>query len=358
VVTPPCYPAPAKRERILTMTTKKRYWGLLPPLPARALAEAAKQSEALGLEGLWGIQLYGSPFPPLAGAALVTTRLKLGTAVALAFTRSPLETACTALDLDLMSGGRLVLGLGPTLRFLNEDWHDVPYGKPIPHLREAVEVIRLIIRQGHTGTLGKWEGEYYKLNFAGFKTLTSPVRSDIPIYLSALYERAVRLAGELAAGLVGHPTWCESWITDHVVPNLAKGLAKAGRPRQSFDLNLSLAVALGPDKRQCIEDARRFLAFYAAFAQYERYFTAIGFGAEARAICQAAQAQDERAMLHACTDAMVEQIVLVGSVDEVQARVERLAAVADSFTLHAPVHGLSPEQIGEYNRRIADAFYQ
>jgi alkanesulfonate monooxygenase SsuD/methylene tetrahydromethanopterin reductase-like flavin-dependent oxidoreductase (luciferase family) len=113
------------------MTTKKHYWGLLPPMPAMALAEAAKQSEALGMEGLWAIQLYGSPFPPLAGAAMVTTRLKLGTAVALAFTRSPLETACTALDLDLLSGGRLVLGIGPTLRFLNEDWHGVPYGKPL-----------------------------------------------------------------------------------------------------------------------------------------------------------------------------------------------------------------------------------
>jgi alkanesulfonate monooxygenase SsuD/methylene tetrahydromethanopterin reductase-like flavin-dependent oxidoreductase (luciferase family) len=135
-------------------------------------------------------------------------------------------------------------------------------------------------------------------------------------------------------------------------------LAKAGRTRQSFDLNLFVSVALGSDKRLCSEDARRFLAFYGAFGQYERYFAAIGLGAEARAIGQAAQAQDERAMLQACTDAMVEHIVLVGSVDEVRARVERLAAMADSLTLVAPFNGLSPEQIGEYNRRIADAFYQ
>ena len=340
------------------MPTKKRYWGLLPPLPAMALAEAAKQSEALGLEGLWAFQLHGSPFPPLAAAAMMTTRVKLGTAVALAFTRSPLETACTALDLDLMSGGRLVLGLGPTLRSLNEDWHGVPYGKPLRHLREAVEVTRLLIRQGHTGDLGKWEGEYYRLNLAGFRTFTPPVRPDIPVYLPALFEGAVRLAGEIADGLVGHGIWCESWITDRVAPELAKGLAKAGRSRQAFDLNLFCVVALGSDKRQCIEDTRRTIAFYASFAQYERYFTAIGFGAEARALCQAAQAQDEHAMRQACTDAMVEQIALVGSVDEARARVNRLAGVADSFTLIAPFHGLSPEQTGEYNRRIADAFYQ
>jgi probable F420-dependent oxidoreductase len=340
------------------MTTKKHYWGLLPPMPAMALAEAAKQSEALGLEGLWAIQLYGSPFPPLAGAAMVTTRLKLGTAVALAFTRSPLETACTALDLDLLSGGRLVLGIGPTLRFLNEDWHGVPYGKPLPHLREAVEVVRLLIRKGHTGELGQWKGEYYRLNLAGFKIFTPPVRSDIPIYLPAVYESAVRLAGDIADGLVGHGIWSEHWIMDRVMPNLAKGLAKAGRQRQSFDLNLFLLVALGRDKRQCIEETRRSIAFYASFAQYERYFTEIGFGAEARALCQAAQAKDEKALRRACSDAMVEQIALVGSADEARARVNRLAAVADSFTLCAPFHGLSPEQIGEYNRRIAEAFYQ
>jgi len=98
------------------MPTKRRYWSVLPPMPAPALAEVARQSEALGLEGVWAIQLHGSPFLPLAGAAMVTSRLKLGAAVALAFTRSPLETACTALDLDLLSGGRLVLGLGPTHR--------------------------------------------------------------------------------------------------------------------------------------------------------------------------------------------------------------------------------------------------
>jgi probable F420-dependent oxidoreductase len=340
------------------MTTRQHYWGFLPPMPAMALAEAAKQSEALGLEGLWAIQLHGSPFPPLAAAAMVTTGLKLGTAVALAFTRSPVETACTALDLDLLSGGRLVLGIGPSLRFLNEDWHGVPYGKPLPHLRETVEVLRLLIRKGHTGELGQLKGEYYRLNLAGFKTFTPPVRPDIPIYLPAVYEGAVRLAGDIADGLVGHTIWSDQWIIDRVMPNLAKGLAKAGRQRQSFDLNLGRFVALGPDKRQCIEDTRQSIAFYASFAQYERYFTEIGFGAEARALCQAAQAKDEQALRRACSDAMVEQIALVGSVDEARTRVNRLAAVTDSFTLAAPFHGLSPEQIGEYNRRIAEVFYQ
>lgn len=339
------------------MATKRRYWGLMPPMPAAALAETAKRCEALGLEGVWGIQLYGPPFIPLAGAAMVTTRVKLGTGVALAFVRSPLETACAALDLDIISGGRCVLGIGPTLRWWNEDWHGVRYGKPIPHLRETVEVVRMIIRKGHTGALGTWEGEYYKLNLDRFKTLMPPVRPDIPIYLPAIYETATRLAGEIADGLAGHPIWCEQWIAERVALNLAKGLAKAGRQRSTFDLNIWLFVAPGTDKHQCIEDARRTVAFYASFAQYERYFTQCGFGDEARAICRAAQAKDERAMLQVCSDAMVEHFALVGPTDEVRARVDRIAEVADSFTLCVPFYGLSLELIGEYSQRIAAAFY-
>ena len=339
------------------MPNTPRFWGVIPPLPAKALGQVAKSAEDMGLEGLWGIQLYGPPFAPLAAAAMVTDSIKLGTGVAQAFVRSPLETACAALELDIINGGRTVLGIGPTLRWWNEDWHGVRYGKPIPHLREAVEVIRMIISKGHTGKLGKWEGEYYTLNLDGFKTLYPPVREDIPIYLPALFETASRVAGEIADGLAGHPIWCEQWIMNQVKTNVAKGLNKAGKERSGFDLNIWLYVAPGPDKKQCIEDARRTVASYSSFSQYERYFSECGFGDEARAIAQAAETKDDAGMLNACTDAMVENFSLVGPIDEVRARVGRIAQIADSFTLCAPFQGLAQEQVGEYNQRIAEVFY-
>jgi probable F420-dependent oxidoreductase len=339
------------------MAKKHRYWGVLPPMPGAMLSAAAQQCEALDLEGIWAPQLWSPGFIPLAAAATVTTRIKLGTGVVHAFSRSPLETACSALDLDLISGGRCVLGIGPTVRWWNEDWHGVEYGKPIPHLREAIEVVRLIIRKGHTGTLGKWEGTYYKLNLDRFQSLAAPVRDDIPIYIPAVYETACRLAGEIADGLPGHPIWCEPWILDRVAPAVGKGLSKAGRQRSQFDLNIWLFVAPGPNKRECIEDVRLSVAFYASFTQYERYFAACGFGDEARAIGQAAQAKDQAGMLRACPDRMVEHFALVGPVDEVRARVARIGALADSFTLCAPFYGTPPEKALEYNLRIASAFY-
>src|SRR5262245_48517604 len=136
---------------------KRKFWGLVPPMPAAMLTEVCKQTEALGLEGLWVPQLWSPPFRALGAAAVSATRMKLGSGVALAFVRRPLETACAALYLDLISGCRAVLCIGPSVQSWNESWYGVHYGKPIPHLREAVKVIRTIIARGHTGELGRIE---------------------------------------------------------------------------------------------------------------------------------------------------------------------------------------------------------
>ena len=339
------------------MAGKRRYWGLVAPMPGATLAEVAKQSEAMGLEGLFAPQLYGSPFTTLAAAAMATSRVKLGSWVALAFVRSPLETACGALDLDVISGGRAVLGIGPSVRWWNEDWYGVHYGKPIPHLREAISVIRMIIEKGHTGTLGKWEGEYYKLNFDRFKTLAPPVRTHIPIYLPALYETAARVSGEAADGLAPHPICSEQWLLEHIAPSLEKGLQKAGRNRRDFDLNICPWVVPAPTKKEAIEDARATVVFYALHPQYTKYFAENGYGREAETIAAAAKAKDDAAAMRACSDAMVEKFTIVGTPDEVRKRVDRLAEIADSFTLCAPIAGMSTEKIGEINARIAQTFY-
>lgn len=339
------------------MANKRRYWGVIPPLPGAVLGAAVKQCEGIGLEGIWAIQLWGPPFVTLGAAAMASTRLKLGSGVALAFVRSPLETASAALDVDTISGGRMVLGLGPSVRWWNEEWFGVHYGKPIPHLREAVRVIRTIIEKGHSGELGRIDGEYYKLNLDRFKTLAPPVRGSIPIYLPALYATAMQVAGEIGDGLAPHPISSEQWIFERIVPNLKKGLDKAGRKRSEFDLNVWLYVAPNADKKEAIAETRRTVIFYALHSQYEKYFAANGFGKEARAIAEASQAKDEAAMIRACTDAMVEKFAIIGSPDEVRRRIDRIAEVADSFTLCAPYVGIAPERIGFYNEQIAKTFY-
>src|SRR5258708_14614341 len=109
--------------------------------------------EDQGLYVIWSPQLQSTQFATLAAAAMVSKRLKLGSGIALAFTRSPMETALNALDIDRLSDGRMVLGLGTSVREWNESHYGIEYGKPVAHLREIVTTVRPIIETRHTGEL-------------------------------------------------------------------------------------------------------------------------------------------------------------------------------------------------------------
>src|SRR3989441_3883301 len=161
---------------------------------AQELARLAKRAEEAGLETLWTAEMFHDPFLPLAAAASSTSRIGLGTSIALAFVRSPWVTALSALDLDVLSSGRFILGLGTGLKRLNERWHGVAYGKPTPHIRECLQVIRLISEQAHTGDPIRFRGQYYDIDIQGWKRPLSPVRERIPIYLAGVREGMIRTA--------------------------------------------------------------------------------------------------------------------------------------------------------------------
>lgn len=334
----------------------KKIWAQLPPLPKETLVSLVKGYEAAGIEGLWASQTFGSPFLPLSAAASVSDKLKLGTGIALAFARSPLETALNAMDLDRISGGRCILGLGSSAKSLN-DAFGVEYGKPLAHMREVIAMIRQIIAKAHTGELGILEGEYHTLDLRHFRTFEAPVRTAIPIYIPAVFEKAIQMAGELGDGLLAHPLWADSWIHNELESNLAIGLKNGGRHRSDVSVNLQVFVAINDDKQQAINDARQTVAYYSQSPQYLRYFEAIGFAEEATAIQAAFARNDFEAMYAACSDKMVETIALVGSLDEVKARFEARTVAADSATPVIPHVGLSDEQTVFYTQQIAKAFY-
>jgi probable F420-dependent oxidoreductase len=338
------------------MPTSKRSWALLPLQPAAQLCAFAKQLERSGYEGAWGVQLPGSAFLPLAAAAAATQTLKLGTGVALAFTRTPLETATSALDLDVISGGCTVLGLGPSIRGINEGWHGVEYEQPLDRLQELVVLVRKIIERGHTRELGVHEGEFYTIDLGGFNLLPKPVRPKIPIYLPALFPRAVRMAAELAEGLAGHPVWSLRWIEEKVMPNLESALGRADRARSDLDLNLWAYVAIHEDGELALRDVRAQLAFYASIPQYGRYFAAHGFREAAQNAAAAAAKGDVRGMAGAISDDMVRTFAVAGTPEEVKKKIDSYWEVADALTLVPPVAGLKPDVTAAYQRAIAEAF--
>jgi probable F420-dependent oxidoreductase len=326
-------------------------------MPARALADLARQQESMGLQGTFAAQVYGPPFIPLAAAAVATERLLLASGIAIGFTRSPFETAMAALDLDRMSNGRFVLGLGSSVRSWVEGFFGSPYGKPVEHLREVVDLIRLIIARAHTGTLTRFDGKYHRHDFGELQPTPPPLRTEVPIWLAAMRGALVRLAGEVADGVLGHPMWSVPWATERMPRALKEGLDRSGRLRADVHVNCWFWVTPNRDPRQSIDDARACIAFYAGIEQYEEYFAAHGYRDQCRQLQAGVKRGDYRAVAHLVPDAMVESFVLTGTPDTVRRKLEPVWEFADSVTPIPPFLSLTPEQTVEYFTAIAETFY-
>lgn len=339
------------------MANKPKYWGTIVPLPGHMLTAQAQQLESLGMEGLFAPQVYGPPFVPLATAAAVTSRVRLATGIALAFTRSPFETAVASLDLDRISNGRFTLGLGTSVQSWSEGFFGMPYGRPLDHMREVVEIVRLVWQKAHTGELTRYDGTHHTHDFSEFNPLGAPLRTDIPIWIAALRTPLIRLAAEIADGVIGHPIWSIDWATTKVQDDLKAGLRRGGKQRADVEFNMWLFVAAHPDRAQAIEDARATVAFYGGIAQYEEYFAAHGFRAEAKQLQQGVQRGDYLSVKHLVTDEMAQTFVVCGTADEVRERVSAIWESADSACLVPPSYGLEPGALLQYGARIAEIFY-
>jgi probable F420-dependent oxidoreductase len=334
----------------------RRYWGVVTSLPAPVIAMLAQQAEAQGLEGVFAPQVLGPPWVPLAVAAAHTQRIQIASGIAIAAARSPFETAMAAIDMDRISEGRFVLGLGASVQTWTSGIFGAPDHKPLTHLRETVAAVRHIVRGAHKG-LEPFEGQYYRADFAALQPTQPPVREEIPIWVAALRGPAVRLAAEIAEGVMGHPMWSIDWAVERIQPDLAEGLARAGRKREEVELNLWFWCAPNADEAEAIEDARTTVAFYASAEQYESFFAAHGFRDEARRVQELARQRDLVGRRDLVPDDMVRAFVLCGKPDSVRDRVERAWSVADSMVLFPPAYGLSPEKMLQYQAEIARLFY-
>lgn len=339
------------------MANKPKYWAAIAPLPAPMLTAQVQQLESLGMEGLFAPQVYGPPFIPLAAAAAVTTKVRLATGIALAFARSPFETAVAAMDLDRISSGRFTLGLGTSVKSWSEGFFGMEYGKPVEHMREVVEIVRLVIGKAHMGELKRYDGKYHKLDFGEFQPLSQPLRTDLPIWIACLRTPLVRLAAEIADGVIGHPIWSIDWATTKVQDDLKAGLARGGKQRRDIEFNIWLWVAPNADRKQAIEDARATVAFYAGVQQYEEYFASHGFRKEAQALQEGVKRGDYLSVKHLVTDEMAQTFVVCGTPDEVRERVSAIWDHADSACLVPPTYGLDPGQLLRYGAKIAELFY-
>jgi alkanesulfonate monooxygenase SsuD/methylene tetrahydromethanopterin reductase-like flavin-dependent oxidoreductase (luciferase family) len=327
---------------------ERRWWGVMPILPAPVMGGIAKQMEAIGFEGCFSLQIYGPPFVPMAAVAAMTDTLKVSTGIAVVGTRSPVETAFAAMELDTMSQGRFVLGIGTSLHSALVGIYGEPKRKLLTHLREVVKVVRYVNANAHKG-MEPLRGEYFNADWTEMMLTAPPVREAIPIWIAALKDKLTSMALEIGDGLMVHALW----TVDYTVakkPFIDAELARFGRKRSEVEINAWPWVAINDDKQQAINDSRATVAAYVGYKEYEAFFDALGFGDEARA-CQLAGGEhgDVSSVIKNVSDEMVEAFVKCGPVDEVLEKIEPFWDVVDSLCPMTPYRDLTMEQLTMYN---------
>lgn len=320
------------------------------------LVELAKEAEDAGFHSVWATELYRTSFQQLSAVAPATRRIRLGTAVALAFVRSPFITALTALDLDEASNGRLVLGLGTGAKRTNEMWHGIPYGKPVSRIRECIDVIRLIMTGSHLKEPVSYSGDYYSINTKGYHRPFKPLRENIPIYLAGVGRYMTRAAGEVADGYLGHIVCSLRYIKEVVSKGIKEGLERSGRNRKDFNIASIITCAISKNKKEATEAARATIAFYATVRAYGPPFRLHGFENEAAKIREAFFRKDIKSMVESVTDDMVNTFALVGDADECRKRLKEYRGYLDLPILSAPHYFLDFEEVRGYQRAILETF--
>jgi probable F420-dependent oxidoreductase len=319
------------------------------PLDLTQVGDAAKKAEALGYDGAFTPETGHDPFLPLAIAAEHTSRIGLGTAVAIAFPRSPMATAQIAWDLQKASKGRFTVGLGTQVkghivRRYGMDWHP-----PGPRMREYILMMRAIWESWQNGGKPGFEGKYYRY------TLMSPFFNPGPIdvappkvHISAINPYNCRLVGELCDGIKLHPFNTTKYLTEVILPNIEAGAKKTGRSRSDVEVCGATFLITGKNEEE-VEKAkapvRQQLSFYASTRTYQPVLDAHGWGdltAELNAMSLQGKWQDMATRL---TDDMLQEFAIIGTHDELVQKIkEKAAGLIDRITFALPTRNAEEEE--------------
>jgi probable F420-dependent oxidoreductase len=311
------------------------------------LVAAARAAEAAGAEVVWAPELHRSATVTAAALAAGTSTVGVGTAIALAFTRSPMVTALEAMDLDEMAHGRFRLGLGTGVQRLNEDWHNARWGKPVAHLRETVAIVREVIARCTDGDPIVIEGDYEHARIKGYQRTYHRERPVIPIYLAGMGPLMTAVAAEIGDGWISHELCSPDFVREQVLPAVEKGLDKAEKSRSQVDLVVSACCAVDSDGAAARRRAAGIVGFYASVRTYADFFDFHGFAEDQARVIEAFKSGEVTAakLGDVVSDAMVDTLTIAGTPDEVAKRLTAYDGLVDSVKLSPPTHGLDPDEI-------------
>lgn len=290
----------------------------------RLSMELVLEAESAGFDSVWSAEAWGSDaITPLAWILSRTTKLKAGTAICQIPARTPANLAMTAMTLDQLSGGRFILGVGPSGPQVIEGWYGDAYGKPLARSREYIQIIRKILERKAPLV---HDGEHYQIPYTGPGStgLGKPLKSilhgnqSLPIYTASFMPNGVRMAAEIADGFF--PVWMNPERFDLFAAPIAAGFSKAGQGKSldNFDVAPFVRMAMGDDIVQCRMQIKRGMALYIGGMGareknfYNDYAKMLGYEEAAIRIQNFFLSGDKEAAARAVPDQLVDETALVG----------------------------------------------
>jgi len=307
------------------------YWGL--GLSPADQLEIVKEAENLGYHSVWSAEAYGSDAATvLAWLAAQTTKIKLGSGIFQMPGRSAAMTAMTAATIDQLSGGRMILGLGPSGPQVAEGWHGQPFARQLQRTREYVAVVRMALARERV----EFAGETIQLPLPGgqgkpLKLTIAPVQERIPIYLAAIGPKNTALAGEIADGWI--PTLFSPEHAKELISSLEEGAKRANRSISEIDIAPTVNVCVDEDEDKARDMMRPFIALYVGgMGSRQRNFynalvTRYGFEEAAKEIQDHFLAGRREEAMAAIPAELIDAVSLCGKPERVR---ERLAAYKEA----------------------------
>jgi probable F420-dependent oxidoreductase len=304
----------------------------------RGAREVFTRLEEIGYDGAFSFEAKHDPFLPIAVAAEHTTTIQLGTAIAIAFARNPMNLANLGNDLQLLTDGRFLLGLGSQIRPHIVNRFSSVWSEPAKRMREIVLAMREIWRCWETGDRLRFEGDFYRhtLMIPTFDPGPNPFGTP-PVYIGGFGAHMVAVAGEVADGLITHPFTTRQSLLEQTLPAIDRGLARSGKTREQFDvIAATLVVTAGTEEElaRVKQSAREQLAFYGSTPAYKPTLDCHGWGdlhAELNAKSKEGKWVEMSALI---TDEILEAIAVVGPPDTIAASLRaRLDGIADGVSL-------------------------
>jgi probable F420-dependent oxidoreductase len=311
-----------------------------------AMADAAAAADAAGFHSVWTSELYNrSASISLAALAQHTQGCEIGSGIMYGVGRTPLMLAAEARDLDELSGGRLVLGLGNGTRRMVSDWHGLDADAPATRMEELVPLLRALWRLNEGPVTH--EGRFYRCKITALEPMTEPAVRDIPIFTAGVHRRMMETAGRVADGLVGHTLFSRRYIEDVALPAIERGAQARGRDPSRVAFVAMVLCAMSEDEETARREAAAMIAFYGSVKTYADVFAMSGFASEAETIRDSFSRRDVAGMTAAVTEEMVDTFAVAGKPRDVAARLKAYDALADHVVLFPPSFDVAPERKAE-----------